>query len=94
MYRFGIGFGFASAILFSELTPDFLSYTFIVSQVSGSIDFKGLGTKSWRNPPDCMILGNWAFENFILAERLFAKALHIFKIYVLVNNNLFVKPVS
>ena len=27
-----------------------------------------------KNPPDCSILCNWVFDNFILAEELFAKA--------------------
>ena len=28
-----------------------------------------------KNPPDCPILCNWIFDNFILGEKLFAKAL-------------------
>ena len=28
-----------------------------------------------KNPPNCPILWNWLFDNFILAEELFAKAL-------------------
>ena len=27
-----------------------------------------------KNPPDCPILYNWVFDNFILAEELFAKS--------------------
>ena len=27
-----------------------------------------------KNPPDCSILCNWVFDNFTLAEELFAKA--------------------
>ena len=34
------------------------------------------------------MLCNWVFDNFILAEELFAKALQIFETCVLVNNNL------
>ena len=41
-----------------------------------------------KNPPDCPILCNWVFDNFILAEELFAKALRSFETCVLVNNNL------
>ena len=41
-----------------------------------------------RNPPDCPSLCNWVFNNFILAEELFANALQSFQTYVLVNNNL------
>ena len=47
------------------------------------------GSKSLsRNPPDCPILCNWVFENFILAEEPFANALPSFETCVLVNNNL------
>ena len=31
-----------------------------------------------KNPHDCPILCNWVFDNFILAEELFAKALRSF----------------
>ena len=41
-------------------------------------------SKSIRNPPDSIILDNWVFENFILADEPFAKALQT---CVLVNNN-------
>ena len=37
-----------------------------------------------KNPPYCIILNNW--ENFILADKLFAKVLQIFKTCVSVNN--------
>ena len=30
------------------------------------------------NPSDCLILCNWVFDNFILADEPFAKALRIF----------------
>ena len=41
-----------------------------------------------KNTPDYLVLFNWVFDNFILADWLFAKALRSFEIYVLVNNNL------
>ena len=47
-----------------------------------------------RNPPNCTILDNWVFENFILADEPFAKTSQIFETYVLVNNNLCGKLVS
>ena len=47
-----------------------------------------------RIPPDCRLKSNWVFENFILAEELFAKALRSFKICVLVNSNLWGKLMS
>ena len=44
--------------------------------------------KSPRIPPDCIILDNCVFENFVLADEPFAKALRIFETCVLLNNNL------
>ena len=44
--------------------------------------------KLLTNPPDCTILDTCVFENFILADKPFAKALRIFETYVLPNNNL------
>ena len=41
-----------------------------------------------RIPSDYIILENWVFKNFILADEPFAKALRIFENCVLVNNNL------
>ena len=42
-----------------------------------------------KNPPDCPILCNSVFDNFILADELFAKALPSLETCVLVNNNLY-----
>ena len=39
-------------------------------------------------PPYSSILYNWVFDNFILADEPFAKALRSFETCVLVNNNL------
>ena len=41
-----------------------------------------------NGPSDCLIYYNLVFDNFILAEELFAKALRSFKTCVLVNNKL------
>ena len=43
--------------------------------------------------PSCTILHNWVFENFILADERFAKALHSLETSVLVNNNFCEKSV-
>ena len=40
------------------------------------------------NSPDCIILDNRVFENLILADEPFAKALQIFETCVSVNNSL------
>ena len=43
---------------------------------------------------DCIILENWVFENFVLADKVFAKALQIFETCVSVNNSSCGKLVS
>ena len=40
-----------------------------------------------KNPPGCPVLCNWFFDNFILADELFVKALQNLKTCVLVNDN-------
>ena len=41
-----------------------------------------------KTSPGCAILYNWVFDNFILADELFVKALPSFKTCILVNSNL------
>ena len=41
-----------------------------------------------KNPPSCPISCNWVFDNFMLADKPFVKALRSFETCVLVNNNL------
>ena len=41
-----------------------------------------------RNPHDCFILCNRDFDNFILVDKLLAKALRSFETCILVNNDL------
>ena len=41
-----------------------------------------------KNPPDCAILDNWVFENFILADETFEKALRSLETF---NSSLFEK---
>ena len=41
-----------------------------------------------RNPPYCIILDNWVFDDLISADEWFAKALRRFETCLLVNNNL------
>ena len=47
-----------------------------------------------KNPPDCIILDNWVFDNLISADEWFAKALRRFATCLLVNNNIWGKSVS
>ena len=56
--------------------------------ISGPVD-------SYRaNHPDCIILDNCVYEDFILADEPFTKALRISQTCVIVNNNLHEKLVS
>ena len=47
-----------------------------------------------RNPPYCIVLDNWVFDNLISVNELFAKALRIFTTCLLVSNNSWGKIVS
>ena len=47
-----------------------------------------------KSPPKCIILDNWVFENFILADEPFTKALRIIETCVLVKKDLWEKLVS
>ena len=41
-----------------------------------------------KNTPDCPVLCNWVFDNFILPDEPFVKVWRSFKTCVLVNSNL------
>ena len=41
-----------------------------------------------RNPPNCTILDNWAFDSLILTDELFTKAFRRFATCLLTNDNL------
>ena len=56
--------------------------------IKGNLFFSN-GTKGLpKNTPDCPVLCNWVFYNYILTEELFAKALQSFETCVLLNRNL------
>ena len=63
-------------------------------RIKGNLVFSNAPKSLPRNPPDGSILCNWVFDNFILADEPFAKALQSFETCVLVNNNLFRKLFS
>ena len=62
--------------------------------INGNPVFSNCSKRLPKNPPDCPILCNLVFENFILANELFHKALRIFETCILVNKNLYGKLVS
>ena len=47
-----------------------------------------------KNTSDCTILCNWVFDNFILADELFGKALQSLETCVLIRNNVWEKLLS
>ena len=47
-----------------------------------------------RNPLDYTILDSWVFDNFVLADKLFANVLRNFQTFPSVNFDLFAKLVS
>ena len=55
--------------------------------IKGNPVFGNHPKSATKNPPDCPISCNWVFDNFILADELYTKALESFGICVLVNNN-------
>ena len=64
-----------------------LSNSFSIFPIKGNPVFNS-GPKSLpKNASDCPILCNWVFDNFVLAEELFTKALRSLETCVLVNNN-------
>ena len=90
----GIAASFVAAAVDPNSTKTLLANGFSTFFIKGNLVF-GNGPKNlFYNPPYYPILGNWVFDNFILAEELFVKALRSFEIYVLVNNNLCVKLFS
>ena len=60
------------------------SYIILIPLFVAFTEFNKIG----KYPRNCIILDSWVFEKFILADEPFAQALRIFKICVLVNNNL------
>ena len=62
--------------------------------IKGKLIFRNGRKNLPINPPGCPILCNWVFDNFVLAEEPFAKALRSIETCILVNNNLCGKLVS
>ena len=82
---------FLASIFIDSLSTDF------INDETPSIVFLAespLNKKEGKILPDCIILDNWVFENFILADEPFVKVLKIVETCVSVNNNLSEKLVS
>ena len=79
----------ANAFAFNPIGTKMLIVNCLIAlPIKGSPVFSKCAKSLPINSYDCTILWNWVFDNFILAEELFAKALESFETYVLVNNNL------
>ena len=66
----------------------------IIFDIKGNPVFSNGRNNLPKNPPDCIILDNWVFDNLILADEVFAETFWRFKTCLLVNNNLWGKLVS
>ena len=55
--------------------------------INGNSVFSNGPSNLPRNPPDCIILDNWVFDNLISVDELFAKDLRRFETCLSVNNN-------
>ena len=71
-----------------------MTYLFNASFPTRNIAYGIATNNSPGTPLDCIILHKRVFENFILADEPFVKALQIFEICVSVNNNFCGKLVS
>ena len=76
---------FSSRFKFFATSPASL----IIPDIGPITAFKGS-----RKPSNYTILESWVFDNFVLADELFAKALQGLETYVSVDNNLRGKLVS
>ena len=99
LFIFTISFIFLleiNSVVLSEVTsegqPDQNIFLWIAITVADSVAVISNGIKMPKrlpkNYPDCPVLCNWIFDNFILAEELLPKSLRNLKTCVLVNNNL------
>ena len=71
-----------------------LANGFIVFFIKGELVFSNRPKILPRNPLDCHILERWAFDNFILDRKPFAKVLWSLKTCVVANYNLCGKLIS
>ena len=62
--------------------------------LSGNPVFNNGPRRVPRNPPDCIILDNWVFNNLISIDELLAKALRRFASCLLVNSKSIFVPIN
>ena len=65
----------------------FLANGLITFDIKGNPFFSNGPNNLPKNPPDYIILDNWVFDNLILADESFEKALRILEICLSVNNS-------
>ena len=81
-------------LILMVLNKTLLSIGLITYPIKGNPVFSNRPKNLSRNLPDCSILCKWVFNNFLLADELFAKALRSFETCVIINNILFGKLIS
>ena len=80
-------FSFLVPVFFNSLRNEFI-IGFVNDVIYGSMEGKNISSLN------CTSWDIWVFENFILDDETFAKALRIFETFVSVNNNICGKLVS
>ena len=78
------------SLLFLTKSIAVFSDVILPDNISGTIS----GNKEVRSPPNYTISGSWVFDNFILADELFANALWSLETWLSVKNDLCRKLVS
>ena len=74
-------FSFLVPVFFTSLRNEFI-IGFVNDVIYGSMEGKNISSLN------CTSWHIWAFENFVLDDETFAKALRIFETFVSVNNNI------
>ena len=74
-------FSFLVPVFFTSLRNEFI-IGFVNDVIYGSMEGKNISSLN------CTSWDIWVFENFILDDETFAKALRIFETFVSVNNNI------
>ena len=80
-----LGRSLSVSIIFINIVSSIILHESIPGEKGGKIE---------RNPPTCIISDGWVFDNFLLADEVFAKALSSLETSVSVNYSLCIHLVS
>ena len=70
-------FNFSVPVIFNSFANELMLTNDVIFLI-GVIGRPKISSETNRNYPNCIILENWIFEDIVLADEPFAKALHIF----------------